>query len=553
MTVGEDDTFVIHGPEPYEQISDDTVGKIVFDSLMSNTVKHDAMVDVYTGERITYKSILEESCNLAEALRAFGCSSDSVISVCSENNLQFFIPVLAAQFIGAVVAPLNHYYIEDELKHALCITKPTIVFCSEEVADKFVDLKDELTFLKVVIIIDSSEPVPGTEYLPNFVRRLLLGNKVSPHTFKPFNSDAAQKVAFVLCSSGTTGLPKGVMLTHRNMATRDAQTRDPRYATTLTNEDVLLGLMPFFHGYGLNMGLSSIIKQNKIVVMKRFEGDVFLKAIQDYKISILALAPPLAIFLAKTPELNNYDLSCVKQAFCGAAPLDKEIDAILRKRLNIKAVRQAYGLTESNLAVTIMEDNVTNKPGSSGTVITYMSVKVRDTETGKSLGPNKVGEICVKGPLVMKGYFNNEQATRESFTPDGWLRTGDLGYYDDDKYFYIVDRLKELIKYKGYQVAPAELEAILLGHPKVIDVGVVGLPDEISGELPIAFVVKDDEENVTEQELQDYVASKVSPQKRLRGGVIFVSSIPKNPSGKILRRELRASLNDHRAKLESKL
>ncbi|CAH1164749.1 unnamed protein product [Phaedon cochleariae] len=552
MTVEiEDDTFLVHGPEPLEPIPDDTLGKLLFDSLLTNTANHDAMVDVYSGKTISFKTLLDESCKLAEALRIYGCSPDSAISICSENNLTFFIPVLAGMFIGSLVAPLNHYYIEDELKHALNITKPKVIFCSEEVAEKFLILKNELDFLEKIIIIDSQERVSGTETLEEFIDSQLRGKMVLPQNFRVFNENAEEHVAFVLCSSGTTGLPKGVMLTHKNLVVRQVQSRDPRMTTD--QEQNLLGLMPFFHGFGLNMGISSIYNMQFLVVLKRFEPDVFLQSIQDYKISVLALAPPLAIFLAKTPDLDQYDLSSVKETFCGAAPLNKDIDIILRKRLNIKAVRQAYGLTETNLAVTSMTPGVTNKSGSSGKVVTYMTIKVRHPETGKSLGPNEIGEICVKGPSVMKGYYNNPKATRDTFTTDGWLKTGDLGYYDNDEYFYIVDRLKELIKYKGYQVAPAELEAVLLGHPKVIDVGVVGLPDDISGELPIAFVVKDDEENVTEKELQDFVAKKVSPQKRLRGGVIFVDSIPKNPSGKILRRDLRNQLANYKAKQESKL
>ncbi|KAG5875177.1 Luciferin 4-monooxygenase, partial [Gonioctena quinquepunctata] len=221
--------------------------------------------------------------------------------------------------------------------------------------------------------------------------------------------------------------------------------------------------------------------------------------------------------------------------------------------LKLPAIRQGYGLTEANLAITLMKPNDLNKPGSVGKVITFMSITVRDPESGKWLGPNKVGEICATGPMMMSGYYKNEQATRETFTSDGWLKTGDLGYYDDEGYFYIVDRLKELIKYKGFQVAPAELEALLINHPKVLDVGVVGAPDDLAGELPLAFVVKKEGIDVTERELQEYVAKRVSPQKRLRGGVFFVPAIPKNPTGKILRRELRKNLANYKIQQESKL
>ncbi|RZB39936.1 AMP-binding domain containing protein [Asbolus verrucosus] len=216
--------------------------------------------------------------------------------------------------------------------------------------------------------------------------------------------------------------------------------------------------------------------------------------------------------------------------------------------LNIPVIRQGYGLTEATLGVIMMAIGDT-KHGSSGKVVTYMSCKVRDPDTGKSLGPGLVGELCFKGPMVMKGYYGNEEATRNSFTSDGWLLTGDLAYYDENQYFYVVDRLKELIKYKAFQVAPAELEAILLSNPKIKDVGVVGVPNEEAGELPLAFVVKNEGVDLTEKEVIDFVAERVSSQKRLRGGVIFVSAIPKNPSGKILRRELRKMLSSYKSKL----
>jgi 4-coumarate--CoA ligase len=217
-------------------------------------------------------------------------------------------------------------------------------------------------------------------------------------------------------------------------------------------------------------------------------------------------------------------------------------------RLKIKSVRQAYGLTETTIGVVGMPLGC-EKFGSSGKVLPYMLCKIRNPDTGESLGPNQIGELCFKGPVVMKGYYDNEQATRESFTSDGWLLTGDLAYYDDEEYFYVVDRLKELIKYKGFQVAPAELEALLLTNPKIRDAAVVGVPDEDAGELPLAFVVTDSGVVLTEVEVKQFIEGRVSSPKRLRGGVIFTTAIPKNPSGKILRRELRQLLRKNKSKL----
>ncbi|KAJ8928176.1 hypothetical protein NQ314_019238 [Rhamnusium bicolor] len=412
------------------------------------------MVDVFTDKTLSYRNLLEESCNLAEALRTYGYSTNTILSICSENSLKFFIPVLASLFVGSTMAPLNHNYTQLELKHTLNISKPKVVFCSEATSSKFINLKKELEYIEAVVIIDSNREIFEAETLKEFVSKALKGNYVLPYKFQPFIGDTSSLGAFIMCSS------------------------DRRYQD---EDGVTLGLMPFFHAYGLIVSLTSIIYKRKIIVLREFEEDRFLKAIQDHKISLLSLAPPLAIFFGKDPEV-------IKLRFI----------LFTFSRLKNVSIRQGYGLTEATLAVTKM-DKMSARPGSSGKVAPYMSCKVRDPETGKSLGPNQVGELCFKGPMIMMGYYNNEKATRESFTSDGWLKTGDLGYYDNEGFVYIVDRLKELIKYKGFQVAPAELEAILVNHPKVRDVGVVGLPDDLSGELPLAFVVKHEGVNVTEK------------------------------------------------------
>ncbi|CAH1118821.1 unnamed protein product [Phaedon cochleariae] len=545
----EDNDYLIHGPEPHEPLVNETLGQIFFKILHENPPGHQIMIDAHTGKDLVSNQLLEQACNLAQALRSYGCTPETTVAIASENNLEFFVPVMASLFAGTIMVPLSVNYTTTELLHTVNITQPRIVFCSKRASKGYLEMKKKMSFMEVIVVIDSEENFTGTQSIKTFIQNYLGGQRMSPSQFSPFDGDPKENVAFILCSSGTTGMPKGVMLTHTNVVTRLMQSRDPAYLTPYTR---VLGLMPFYHSYGLFFGLTSFLNRHITIMMDRYQEDFFLRAIQDYKIEVLRVTPPLAIFLSKTPKIKDYNLSSVAEFFSAAAPLSGETEVELKKRLNLKMIYQAYGCTEGTLALTIMNKDV-YRPGSCGQVITYMTCKVRDPDSGRSLGPNQVGELCYKGPSVMKGYYKNPRATKESFTADGWLRTGDLGYYDEEKYFYIVDRLKELIKYKGHQVAPAELEAILVNNPKVQEAAVVGLPDEMAGELPLAFIIKRDWVEVTAQELQDYVASRVSPQKRLRGGVIFVESIPKNPSGKILRRKLKGKLKDYKAMQQSKL
>lgn len=253
------------------------------------------------------------------------------------------------------------------------------------------------------------------------------------------------------------------------------------------------------------------------------------------------------VFLAKSPLVDQYDISSLRVIFCGAAPLTHEVEQAVSARLNRPMIRNGYGMTEGTVAFTGQNYEFC-KSGSVGKIIAGVQGRVVDPETGLVLGANEEGELQFKG-ATMKGYVDDQKATSATMTDDGWLRTGDIGYYDMNEEFFVVDRLKELIKYKGFQVAPAELEGLLLKNKKIADVGVIGIPDERAGELPFAFVVKQPKVDLTESEVVDYVAKEMSDAKRLRGGVRFVDSIQKNPSGKILRRELRALYKTTKSKL----
>jgi 4-coumarate--CoA ligase len=346
--------------------------------------------------------------------------------------------------------------------------------------------------------------------------------------------DVHDDVVVLPYSSGTTGLPKGVMLTHHNLVANMCQTQ-PLFK--LRDDEVVLSFLPFFHIYGMqvlmNLGLSF---GGTIVTMPRFDLQQALELVQQYKITRFFAVPPVILALAKHPIVDQYDMSSLVQIFSGAAPLGAELAADASARVKCEVV-QGYGMTELS-PVTHATPEGDFRPGTSGITIPNTEIRVIDPATGNDLGVGEEGELWIRGPQVMKGYLNNEEATRNTIDDDGWLHTGDVAVVDEHHHVSIVDRVKELIKYKGFQVPPAELEALIVAHPKVADVAVVGVPDVEAGELPKAFVVVAPGAELTEQELKDYVAEHVTSYKHIRL-VEFVSEIPKSPSGKILRRLLR--------------
>jgi acyl-CoA synthetase (AMP-forming)/AMP-acid ligase II len=348
--------------------------------------------------------------------------------------------------------------------------------------------------------------------------------------------DPHRDPALILYSSGTTGLPKGVVLTHHNLKAAALQL----LAGDLAREDdVLVAVSPFFHVVGLhgilNLGL---IAHATTVVVQRFDLRRFLEAVQDYGISSAFLTPPVVNDLIKNPLVLEHDLSSLRTILCAAAPLGPEAEAAAAERLGC-VVRQGYGMTEATgpVATNLVAPDGTVRRGSVGQLVPSTEAKVVDLGDGQELGPGETGEIMVRGPQVMRGYLNRPDATAVALEPGGWLHTGDVGYADTDGFLTIVDRVKEIIKYKAYQVAPAELEAVLGTHPSVGDVAVVPSPEPDAGEVPKAFVLLKPGHQASGDELMAYVAERVAPYKKVRL-VEFVDMIPKSPAGKILRRVL---------------
>jgi acyl-CoA synthetase (AMP-forming)/AMP-acid ligase II len=261
--------------------------------------------------------------------------------------------------------------------------------------------------------------------------------------------------------------------------------------------------------------------------------------VQDYRITVTYVVPPIVLALAKHPAVDKYDLSSVRLVFSGAAPLGEELERATSQCLGRAPVLQGYGMTEASPVThcNAMREAGEARPGSVGRTVPNTETRIVDPGLGRTLGPGEQGEVCVRGPQVMKGYLNNPEATRQMLTPDGWLHTGDIGYIDEDGFLYVVDRLKELIKYKGLQVPPAELEAVLLSHPAVADAAVIPSPDEEAGEIPKAFVVLKPGASASAEELMAYVGERVAPHKKVRR-LQFIDQVPKSASGKILRRVL---------------
>jgi acyl-CoA synthetase (AMP-forming)/AMP-acid ligase II len=342
-------------------------------------------------------------------------------------------------------------------------------------------------------------------------------------------------VAALPYSSGTTGRAKGVVLTHRNLVANLVQFQAVNASTGPDSK--ILAVLPFFHIYGMTVMMNhGIYVRATVVTMPKFDLADFLRTISEHRVDRVYIAPPIAVALAKHPMVDQYDIDCVDIVFSGAAALDAELGHAVGKRLNC-TVLQGYGMTElSPVSHAMPQDRPEMDLSSIGVALPNIECKLVDPETGEE---GSRGELWVRGPNVMREYLNNAEATAATLDDDGFLHTGDVASVTDDGVFYIVDRVKELIKYKGYQVPPAELEALLLTHDGIADAAVIGVKDAENEEVPKAFVVLQQGADLSADDVMSFVADRIAPHKKVRV-VEFIDQIPKSASGKILRKDLRA-------------
>ncbi|CAM0142572.1 unnamed protein product [Umbelopsis sp. WA50703] len=528
------------------------------------------LVDAGTGKSITYRELREQSAKLAYGWNTrAGLQKGDVVAVFAPNQVDH--PVLYYSLLAAkcTISPGNPSYTENEFLHQISDSSAKAVVTVPEL-------------LPLVSAAAQKCNIPAN--------RIYLFGDVEAQGYRPFKSligeeqvsfpirgiNPREDLSFICYSSGTTGRAKGVMLTHRNFVSNVLQVTNIDKSFHRL-DDVYMGFLPFYHIYGINSLLLTVCgyRAQLLVVISKYTLENFLKAVELYKITYANIVPPVAVHLGKDPLVKKYDTSSLRMLGCGAAPLGKEHIEAIERQLGV-GVKQGYGMTECSSTTTSQPVDELDRIGSVGVLIANNEMKIID-EAGNELGPEQEGEIVIRGPNIMKGYLNNPTANAETFTADGWLRTGDIGKLAKDGHFYVVDRLKELIKVKGFQVAPAgkcdftyflnysfseplrtilELEALLMGRDEVADVCVIGINNSAQAtEFPRAYIVLQkgvQQSYQLENDLLKYVEKSVAPHKKLRAGIRFVPSIPKSPSGKILRRIIKSEWTKAEAEEEVK-
>lgn len=482
-----------------------------------------AIIDGPSGRTMTAGEMITQIQRLAGGLTERGVLPGGTVAILAPNMPEYPVVFHGVAWGGGTVTTINPTYTAPEIAYQLADAGAVMLITVPAFAD-IAHQAAQGTQVRDIVVIGGQVGLTLAD---------VMGQPL--HAQVPVDPDS--HIVVLPYSSGTTGRPKGVMLTHRNLV---ANVTQAGAVSGLTADDVAIAFLPFFHIYGMTVLMNLFLQQGaKLVTMPRFDLELFLRLIETHRATRLYIVPPVALALAKHPLVDQYDISSVVEIFSGAAPLGAETERAMAARFEARAV-QGYGMTELS-PISHMTVATDVRHGSSGQAVPLTECRIVDPESLADLPPGVEGELWIRGPQVMKGYLNNPQATAETMTQDGWLRTGDLAIIDADGFMFIRDRLKELIKVKGFQVAPAEVEAALCNHPAVADAAVIGRPDEEAGEVPVAFVVAAAGSTLDVAVLRAHVAACLASYKH-PAEYRFVESVPKSASGKILRRELRAVL-----------
>jgi acyl-CoA synthetase (AMP-forming)/AMP-acid ligase II len=513
--------MIFRSPYPDVRVPDVALHRFVLGEAAARADKP-ALIDGPSGRVLTYGQLAAGVEHFAAGLTARGFRRGDVLALFMPNLPEFAVAFHGTLAAGGVVTTVNSLATVQDAEYQLRNAGARVLITVAPFLDR-ASPAAALVGIEHLFVVGET---PGVTPLSAL---LDAGGSAPAIELAP-----ARDVAVLPYSSGTTGFAKGVMLTHRNLVANLIQTAAVQHVVAA---DRIIAVLPFFHIYGMQVVMNLALWQGAtLVTMPRFELEPFLALPQAHRITRAFVVPPLVLALAKDPAVDRYDVSSLREMMSGAAPLDAALETACARRMGC-ALIQGYGLTEASpVTHAASAESDAARPGTIGRLLPNTECRIVDPASGGDLGLGEDGELLIRGPQVMSGYLNNPDATAATLDAAGWLHTGDIGRADADGYFTIVDRLKELIKYKGFQVPPAELEAVLRTHPAVGDAAVIPIPDEECGEVPKAFVVLRRE--VPPQALLAYVAERVAPYKKLRA-VEVIDVIPRSPSGKILRRVLK--------------
>ncbi|XP_076248734.1 luciferin 4-monooxygenase [Calliopsis andreniformis] len=503
-----------------------SVGQLLFDT-MKNNPNIVGQVDVATEQEDTLAEMLERAIKCALWLQKQGVMKGDMVAVSTHNHFDSFIPCIASLFIGAVFNPWDYEMNIQLARYFMNLTEPKVIFANEQSVGVVLEAAKIETFpIKVVCFGDYPGAIPFSEVLNSH-------DNSAVENFQCTEIDDHLHPATVFFSSGTTGLPKGVQLPHLS------------WLHILEGKDVLSfnNLTPLWFSSlywisGTLLSMKSLGACTKKIIGGDYDEKTACEIIEKYKVTWLMLGTSMANRFARYTDLKNYDLSSLKYMLIGGASMKQESEKVLRKSVPNTSIVQAYGMTELGGICTVQLPDSTN--GSCGVVLANCEIKIIDPETQKTLGPNQTGELCAKTPTMMTGYYKNPEATKSIIDKEGWIHSGDLAYYNEKGEIFIIDRLKEMIKYRGHQITPTEIESLLHTHPAVLEVAVIGVPHPTDDEHPVAFISKVPNKEVKAQEIINLVETNLMDHCKLRGGVHFMASLPHTPSGKIARKELKA-------------
>ncbi|XP_066979323.1 uncharacterized protein [Macrobrachium rosenbergii] len=530
------------GEVPFPEIPNANCASFMLTAMSKHGENDAALVDGQTGKTYTYGDVRHNIPKIRNGLTAAGVRpGDNVLLGC-RNHIDMPVALLSIILTEATCVLVNPASTKEELKHIISISESRWVIAQDEkVAQKVEEAFKELspnTLQQLWVMDKTTIPRPSVSDLISSMAPELQN--------KNNNFDAATTVALMPLSSGTTGLPKCVMLSHRNLITTHIlrvflASLSPTHSVNLYKS--VLITIPMYHIMGFNYVMNTLFNGGKAVILPKFTPKEYFQAIENHKVTFSPVVPYILRFLETSPIMKNYDLSSLITFLTGSEPVSASTLKNIAKKSGRMPI-QGWGMSESSGIGCGTSSETYSREGCIGKFAPFFQAKVIDLETGEMLGEGQEGELCLRGPSVMLGYANNPKATAATIDPEGWLHTGDLMYFDEEDSFYITGRIKDLIKVKGYQVAPAELENIIKKMEGVRDVAVAGIPDDRLGEVPRAWVVPTTDVVLDKKAIIENVAAQVMPYKQLAGGVEVVYSIPRNHIGKVLRRQLRKSYED---------